>query len=83
MEKKTETPKLDPIPTPPLDPLPKPPGLAPPPRPKCDLCDRPATNEAYDMAEVPTGGSVSNKVPTGKVHRGCDEHPASKRARRK
>lgn len=54
-----------------------------PPKPKCDLCDRPATNEAYDMEEVPIGGPVSNKIPTGKMHRGCDEHPASQRARRK
>ena len=49
---------------------------------KCDVCGAPATNEAYDRVKVPTGGPVVNRVSTGKVHRGCDKHPASQRVRR-
>lgn len=51
-------------------------------RPKCDCCENPATNEAYDQAEIPTQGKFTEKVSTGRVRRGCDEHPASERVRR-
>ncbi len=47
---------------------------------KCDICGKPATNEAFEQAKPPIEGA--KPVSTGKVLRGCDKHPASKRVRR-
>lgn len=47
-------------------------------QPVCDICGKPATSAARDVAVDSSGPSIFTKMrPAGTVKHGCDEHPAT------